>query len=177
MSLDREILTRLKKVECPDATFFSMDPSLTLAKAKGDLVWDEGGHKYIDLCAGFGVHALGHNPDVLAPIWQDLLGSQPRVVHGMGDVFPSRDKAEFLEYLIAIMPDHLTKAALALGGGQAVELAVKSALLARRKPGIIAFNGGYHGLDLGALALTSREDFKTPFGSWTAEKTRAIFGL
>jgi 4-aminobutyrate aminotransferase-like enzyme len=44
-----------------------------------------------------------------------------------------------------------------------VEAALKTAVLATGKPGILAFEGGYHGLTLGALATTYREDFRGPF--------------
>jgi len=44
-----------------------------------------------------------------------------------------------------------------------VEVALKTALLATGKPGIIAFEGSYHGLTLGSLAATEREDFRSPF--------------
>jgi 4-aminobutyrate aminotransferase-like enzyme len=44
-----------------------------------------------------------------------------------------------------------------------VEVALKSARLATGKPGVIAFSGAYHGLTYGALAVTDRETFRSPF--------------
>ena len=44
-----------------------------------------------------------------------------------------------------------------------MEAALKTALLATGKPGIIAFRGAYHGLGYGALNATHRPLFRTPF--------------
>jgi acetylornithine/succinyldiaminopimelate/putrescine aminotransferase len=48
-------------------------------------------------------------------------------------------------------------------GFEAVEAALKTAFLATGKPGIIAFEGGYHGLGYGALNATHRSHFRAPF--------------
>jgi 4-aminobutyrate aminotransferase-like enzyme len=84
----------------------------------------------------------------------------------MGDVYPSADKVLFLETLKKFVPQNLAKGALALSGGQAVELALKSAMLKTERFGFIVFSNAYHGLDLGVLPLTAREDFRGPFKSW-----------
>ena len=52
---------------------------------------------------------------------------------------------------------------LASSGSEAVEIALKTGALASGRPGILAFQGGYHGLTLGALSTTHRRDFRTPF--------------
>jgi 4-aminobutyrate aminotransferase-like enzyme len=54
-------------------------------------------------------------------------------------------------------------------GFEAVEAALKTALLATRRPGIIAFENAYHGLGYGALNVTHRKDFRFPFRSQLAE--------
>src|SRR5204862_8211336 len=48
-------------------------------------------------------------------------------------------------------------------GFEAVEAALKTALLATGKPGVIAFQGAYHGLGYGALNATYRDHFQGPF--------------
>jgi acetylornithine/succinyldiaminopimelate/putrescine aminotransferase len=50
-----------------------------------------------------------------------------------------------------------------ISGAEAVEIALKTALAATGRPGILAFEPAYHGLTLGALAVTSREEFRVPF--------------
>lgn len=48
-------------------------------------------------------------------------------------------------------------------GFEAVEAALKTAILATGKRGVIAFTGGYHGLGYGALNVTHRDFFQRPF--------------
>ena len=44
-----------------------------------------------------------------------------------------------------------------------MEIALKTAELSTGRSGILAFECGYHGLTLGALATTHRDDFRAPF--------------
>src|SRR6202041_323020 len=49
-------------------------------------------------------------------------------------------------------------------GGDAVTAALKTATLATGKPGVVAFDGGYHGLSHGPLAACGlRPTFREPF--------------
>jgi 4-aminobutyrate aminotransferase-like enzyme len=50
-----------------------------------------------------------------------------------------------------------------------VEAALKTAILATGKRGVIAFEGAYHGLGYGALNATHREHFRGPFRSQLRE--------
>jgi len=54
-------------------------------------------------------------------------------------------------------------------GFEAVEAALKTAMLATGKRGVIAFEGAYHGLGYGALNATHREHFRGPFHSQLGE--------
>lgn len=165
MKSSYDVIESLRVFESADASYLDMDSSLVFAKGKGVEVFDLEGRRYLDFCSGFGVLALGHNHPVHREIFAQQLNECPPVVHGMGDVYPSVDKAILIKRLVSSLPAHLTRCSLALSGGQAVELAIKTALL--RKPGIVVnFSGSYHGLDLGILGTTSRSDFKDPFRSW-----------
>jgi 4-aminobutyrate aminotransferase-like enzyme len=59
-------------------------------------------------------------------------------------------------------------------GFEAVEAALKTALLATGRAGIIAFEGAYHGLGYGALNATHRDLFRSPFKSQLAEFGRFV---
>jgi 4-aminobutyrate aminotransferase-like enzyme len=54
-------------------------------------------------------------------------------------------------------------------GSEAVEAALKTAWLATRKRGVLAFTGGYHGLGYGALTVTGRDLFREPFAAQLAD--------
>jgi 4-aminobutyrate aminotransferase/(S)-3-amino-2-methylpropionate transaminase len=60
---------------------------------------------------------------------------------------------------------------LGCSGADAVETALKTALLATGRPGVVAFEGAYHGLSIGALDVTWRRDFREPFAARLAGAT------
>lgn len=163
---NREWMEALARWECRDSTYLGAEPPLVFAKAKGSIIWDVEDRPYIDLCAGFGVTALGHNNDVQKRVFAESFSDDSAIIHGMGDVYPSLPKVALLERLGSLLPNFLNKGALALSGGQAVEIAVKTAQIYSGKQGFITFADSYHGLDLGILPLTSRKDFKDPFQAW-----------
>ena len=124
------------------------------ARAEGCRVWDEGGRDYIDLSGGFGVAALGHrNPRVTQAI-----ASAP-VAHALGDLADAEVTAELRRRLP-------WPSKLGVTGADAVEIAMRTALLATRRTGIVAFDGAYHGTGLLPLAATGFERFRAPFAAW-----------
>ena len=115
---------------------------------------DSEGREYLDLSGGFGVAALGHRSSRI----QGAIAAQ-RVVHALGDLA----EAEVTTQLRAALP---RPAKLGVTGEDAVEIALRTALLATGKPGIVAFDGAYHGTGLLALAAAGFERFRRPFGPW-----------
>lgn len=81
----------------------------------------------------------------------------------MGDVHPNAVKVELLEELAKIAPKPLSITILSSTGAEAVESALKTAKLFTGKPGVISFEGAYHGLTYGTLSATDRSDFTAPF--------------
>jgi 4-aminobutyrate aminotransferase-like enzyme len=94
-----------------------------------------------------------------------------KLLHAMGDVHPHALKAQLARELSRLTFERWTnKSKLKTGkvifsnsGFEAVESALKTAMLATGKRGVIAFEGGYHGLGYGALNATHREHFRAPF--------------
>jgi 4-aminobutyrate aminotransferase-like enzyme len=127
---------------------------LIWASAEGCRVVDSDGREYVDLSAGFGVAALGHrNPRVLEA-WR-----AQRVVHALGDLADAEVTVELRRRLPK-------PAKLGVTGEDAVEIALRTAMLATGRPGILAFEGAYHGTGLLALAATSIDAFRLPFRRW-----------
>jgi 4-aminobutyrate aminotransferase-like enzyme len=156
----RELGQRLKRVENRAITRIDERGPLFWAEAAGANVRDVDGNRFIDMTAGFGVAAAGHaNPRVVAA----LHGQAGRLVHAMGDVHPAEAKVVLLERLAHVTPGDLGGAILSANGADAVESALKTAMLATGRPGVVAFRGGYHGLGYGALAVTGLPRFRTPF--------------
>ena len=161
---------RLARVECPEVTCLSDGP-IFWERASGANVIDVDGNRYVDLLAGFGVAALGHAHPEISAVWAAQAQELP---HTMGDVHPARLKVELLEALTRSLPGDLGCAILSSSGSDAVESALKTALVATRRAGVIAFEGGYHGLGFGALDTTHRQLFRAPFEARLAGRTRFV---
>ena len=72
---------------------------VSIVKGEGARLWDAEGREYIDLCAGFGVTALGHSNKTQRAVFERSFSDESAIIHGMGDVYPSVDKILLLEYL------------------------------------------------------------------------------
>lgn len=156
----RALAQRLRAVESPSVTYMAEGWPVFWDAAAGSNVRDADGNVYLDLTGGFGVAFLGHaHPAVKRAVADQA----ERLVHGMGDVHPPALKVELLERLCGLAPWREARGVLASTGSEAVEIALKTALLATGKPGVLAFEGGYHGLTLGSLAVTHRGHFRGPF--------------
>jgi len=159
----------LSRAECPaltarrarraEQTGAAHDP-ISWHEASGANVRDVDGNVFVDLTGGFGAALLAHrHPAIVAAVALQL----DQLVHALGDLQPSDRKVALLGALAASAPFR-ARSILGLSGADAVEAALKTALLATKKPGVIAFEGGYHGLSHGPLAACGYgEGFRAPF--------------
>jgi 4-aminobutyrate aminotransferase-like enzyme len=138
------------------------DP-IVWTRAHGVNVWDADGNRYVDLTAGFGAAACGHG----APrVVHALRAQSERLLHALGDVHPSDVKIALLTRLAALAPFGDARVMLGLSGADAIAAALKTAALHTRRPGVLAFEGGYHGLEYGALAACGYSAaFREPFAA------------
>ena len=154
----------LTTIECPGVSDHRQP--LIWTKAEGSILYDQHNRPYIDLCAGFGSLPFGHNCASLQKHLHTQLPIQPG--NGMSDLYASQAKVQLLQTLRALLPSHLQRIALTVTGSQAVEFALRTAILATGKTGIISLYNCYHGLDLGVLPLLSWREYSQPFAAWAA---------
>lgn len=167
----RSLAERLSRVESRNVTAIDSNGPIFWADAAGAVVRDVDDNTFIDLTAGFGVANAGHaNAAVAAAI----ASQAARLPHALGDVHPAEPKVLLLEALARIAPGDLSVSVLGSAGAEAVEAALKTALIHTGRPGVIAFEHAYHGLTFGALATTWRADFRTPFRSWITDNVRFV---
>ena len=158
----RALADELKRYECQNVTYTADDWPVFWQRADGVNVWDEDGNRYIDLTAAFGVAGLGHG-------WSAgvMREQSEKLIHGMGDVHPTALKVEVCKLLSAMTFERwgegVAKTTLSNSGFEAVETALKTAVMATGKAGLVSFRNGYHGLGYGALLGTGIEKFRTPF--------------
>ncbi len=130
-------------------------------RGAGANVWDVDGNRYVDLVAGFGALPLGHCPP---SVDRALRAQASRLCLALGDVYASDIKVALAMRLAKLFPEPGARVIFGLSGADAVTAALKSAMLATGKPGVVAFRGGYHGLSHGPLAACGlSEAFRAPF--------------
>ena len=165
-----ELAARLRRCESRNVTFLADDWPVFWERAEGVNVWDADGNRFLDFTAALGVAGLGHTREESRV---ELAAQSSVLIHAMGDVHPTELKVRLCEKLSALTFERwgegTGKVILGNSGFEAVEAALKTALLHTGKRGVIAFRGGYHGLGFGALAAGGIPFFREPFRSQLAD--------
>ena len=160
----RALARQLRRYESRNITYVSERWPVFWERAAGANVWDVDGNWYVDLTAGFGVARVGHgNPRVVSAV----NAQAGKLMHAMGDVHPNELKLRLAQELAELTFGRWNKSdgrvIFANSGAEAVEAALKTAVMHTKRPGVIAFEGAYHGLTYGALDTTWRADFRRHF--------------
>jgi 4-aminobutyrate aminotransferase/(S)-3-amino-2-methylpropionate transaminase len=166
----RALAERLARVECPEVTC-QTEPLLFFERGAGANLYDVDGNRFVDLVGGFGAAVLGYADPELARV---AARQSKTLLHALGDVAPAALKVELLEALERVLPGALGCAILSSSGSDAVESALKTALRVTGRPGVVAFEGAYHGLGFGALAATHRPHFRAPFAAALSPHVRFV---
>lgn len=151
----------------------SMHP-LFAARATNAEVWDVEGKRYIDFAGGIAVLNTGHcHPKVMAAVAAQM----QRFTHTCFQVMPYESYVALAERLNDLAPGEQSKKTLFLTtGAEAVENAIKIARVYTKRPGVIAFGGGFHGRTIMTLGLTGKVPaYKTGFGPFPADIYHAPF--
>ena len=136
--------------------------------AKGAVIRDIDRNVFIDLYGGIGVINAGHCPESVV---EAIKAQADKLLHSCFMVSMYDSYVELAEKLTRITPgNYAKKAMLVNSGAEAVENAVKIARAATGKPGVIAFEAGYHGRTLLTMTLTSKvKPYKHQFGPFAPE--------
>lgn len=132
-------------------------------KAENATLWDVEGNEVIDFAAGIAVLNTGHrHPKVMAAVEKQLQA----FTHTAYQIVPYESYITLAERINARVPiDGPAKTAFFSTGAEAVENAVKIARAYTKRPGIIAFGGGFHGRTFMTMALTGKvAPYKIGFG-------------
>lgn len=145
---------------------------VAFVRGEGAVIWDADGNEYLDLYGGHCVTAVGH----CHPHWVKLVSEQAATLGFYSNVAYNDQRARFQERLAAFAPDHLTRVFLGNSGAEANETAMKLAMKATGRSGMIAMKGGFHGRTAGALSLTHLGSYRNHFPALVRETKAASFG-
>ena len=125
-------------------------------RAKNAEIWSVDGARYVDFLAVAGSMNYGHNNPEIKKAVLDYL-SEDRIINAL-DMYTSA-KEEFLTVFRdqILAPRGLDYKVMCCGptGTNAVEAALKLARKNKKRNGVIAFGGAFHGMSLGSLAMTT----------------------
>lgn len=142
-----------------------------VAKAQGAVLEDVDGNRYLDFAGGIGCLNVGHRtPEVMAAIEEQL----DKFLHTCVQVTAYESYVELAERLNRATPGKFPKKTIFVNtGAEAVENAVKIARAYTKRPGIVAFEDGFHGRTMMTLALTSKtHPYKAGFQPFPGEVYR-----
>ncbi|MBN1374828.1 MAG: aspartate aminotransferase family protein [Dehalococcoidia bacterium] len=141
-------------------TFKSYDMEFIFGRREGPYVWDAaGGKKLINCHCNGGVFNLGHrNPLVIKALQESLqeldIGNHHLI---------SEQRALLAERLAELMPGDISCTVFGVGGGEAIDLAIKLVRGYTGRYKVVSAAGGYHGHTGFALA-TGDDQYRAPFG-------------
>ncbi|KAG7992668.1 hypothetical protein I3843_02G137900 [Carya illinoinensis] len=139
---------------------------VVFSRGKGCKLYDPDGREYLDLSSGIGVNALGHGD----PDWVRAVTEQAGTLTHVSHFYYSIPEVELAKRLVA--SSFADRVFFTNSGTEANEAAIKFARKFQRfthpdenQPAaeFISFSNCFHGRTMGALALTSKENYRSPF--------------
>ena len=125
------------------------------SRARGASLWDEHGREYLDFFSGAGGLNYGHNPPQMIEALIGYLQSGG-ILHSLD--MATTAKRDFLLRFdkVILRPRGMSYKVMFPGptGTNAVEAALKLARKATERRDIVSFTNAFHGMTLGALALS-----------------------
>ncbi|KAJ0042885.1 hypothetical protein Pint_17739 [Pistacia integerrima] len=137
-----------------------------LVSGKGCKLYDVEGREYLDMTSGIAVNALGHGDND----WVKAVVDQANLLTHVSNVYYSIPQIELAKRLVA--SSFADRVFFTNSGTEANEAAIKFARKFQRHSNpdakepateFIAFSNCFHGRTMGALALTSKEHYRSPF--------------
>lgn len=149
-----QVLELSKRFWNPDKTQFWTDAGVDLVidRRQDYFLWDMDGRRLIDMHLNGGTYNLGHrNSEVMQAIIDGMQYFDVGNHH-----FPSVARTALAQRLVESAPASLTKVAFGSGGGEAIDIALKSARHATQRRKIVSIVKAYHGHT--GLAVATGDD-------------------
>jgi len=136
--------------------------NLVFTHGEGHWLFEADGKKYLDFTAGIAVNCLGHSDKG----WVEAVSKQAGLLCHTSNLYLNTHQVSLGTKLVEL--SFADKAFFCNSGTEANEAAIKFARKFHFEAGkprekFIAFENAFHGRTMGALALTWKEAYKTPF--------------
>lgn len=147
---------------------------LAISKAKGAILYDEGGKEYLDGISSWYTSMYGHcNPYILEKVGAQMQQLDQVVFSG----FTHEPAVKLSEELVKVLPDNQEKLFFSDNGSTATEIGIKMALQYHFNKGekrnvLLAFEEGFHGDTFGAMSVSGLSVYNGPFKDFFIEVER-----
>lgn len=132
--------------------------NLVIGERKGYYLYDMEGKELMDLHLNGGTYNLGHRNSEVIETLQEALQKFDIGNHH----FPSIARAQLAETFDKCTPNNLRYSIFSSGGGEAIDVAIKSARYATEKRKIVSIEYAYHG-HTGIAVSLGNERYSKPF--------------
>ncbi|RYG59435.1 aspartate aminotransferase family protein, partial [bacterium] len=129
-------------------------------EAQGSIVRDSSGREFLDCLGGYGTMSLGHSHPKLVAACKaqlDRMAFSSRILFNAPQAMLAKKLAE-------VTPGELHYSFFCNSGTEAAEAAIKFARITTKRKKLVSAKGAYHGKTMGALSVSGRDKYKTPFG-------------
>ncbi len=147
-------------------------PPIALVRGEGTRVWDTEGREFLDFYGGHCVALLGHCP----PRVVEAIEKQAGELLFYSNAVYSPVRAEAAQALVDLAPEGLGRVFWCNSGTEANETALKLARSFTGRSRVVAFESGFHGRTLGALAVTHGDKYHAPYKDALPVTTWLPFG-
>lgn len=144
---------------------------IALVRGEGSYLFDSEGNRYLDAMSNYGVAALGHAD----PVFVESMADQLAKLTTCHQSFYNDVRAAALAAIGQIAPTGLTRSFMANSGAEAIEAALKFAMMATGRHNIVALRRAYHGRTMGALSATFDQKYRKPFEPLPLPVTHVAF--
>ena len=140
---------------------------LSFVRGDGAYLFTRDGTRYLDLMTNYGASLLGHGHPVVSAALAEQLGRLVTMHGSFGNDIRARASMALADRL----PIREAGLCWLNSGTEAIEAALKFAILATGRRQFVACAGGYHGKTLGALSVTHSAKYRAMFDGlqWPVE--------
>jgi len=136
--------------------------TVAIMRGEGHTLHDADGKEYLDFTSGIAVNCLGHSDAG----WAEVVARQAKTLTHTSNLFLNVEQVQLAKSLVEL--SFADKAFFCNSGTEANEAAIKFARKLHSKSekprtNFVAFENSFHGRTMGALALTYKEQYRTPF--------------
>lgn len=135
--------------KCTRASYFPV----VAKKAKGVIIEDLNGNRYIDMISSACVLNTGYNHDY---ILNKVKSQMDKFIHFSNDYFYTKPQVDLAKKLISITPGTFNKKVIfGFSGSDSIDSSIKIARAYTKRSKIVSFVGAYHGSTYGAISVSA----------------------